>query len=86
MYYKAIKTNTILHSNADGKSDTVRPIIGVGMFEKEDSQTYILICRMEKFGSDEEQYQEADRIATLLNKNTKYITQKEAELKGLQLP
>jgi len=86
MYYKAIKTSTILHSNADGKSDNVRQVIGVGAFEKEDSQTYILICKMEKFGSENEQYQEADRIAVLLNSNTTYITQKEAELKGLQLP
>lgn len=83
MIYKAIKTNSILHSNEDGKSDHVRPFIGVGVFEREDSQTYITLCEMSKFGSEDEQYQEADRIAVLLNNNASYITQKEAALREI---
>jgi hypothetical protein len=83
MIYKKIKTSSILHSNADGKSDNVRPIVGVGIFEREDSQTYILLCTIDKNIDDAEA--EASRIATLLNENRKYLTQKEAELKGLRL-
>jgi hypothetical protein len=85
--YKVVKSGNTTYSNSDGKSSASHPYIGVGVFEREDSQTYILLCKMSKFGSEEELYQEADRIAELLNRNTSFITQKEAELEGLrQLP
>lgn len=86
MIYKAIDTKPTFYSNSDGKSGKNEGIIGVGIFEEESSNTFKLLCTIDKnMGSNEDLFQEADRIAELLNKNEMFITQKEAELKGLQL-
>jgi hypothetical protein len=83
MIYKTIKKDSALHSNAHGKTGNVKQITGVGIFERKDSQTYTLLCTIDKNIDDPEV--EAERIASLLNENRKYFTAKEAELKGLRL-
>lgn len=81
--YKVVKGNSITYTNSDGKESGVKSFVGVGIYEREDSQTYILLCTIDKNIDDPEA--EASRIANLLNENRKYLTQKEAELKGLRL-
>lgn len=83
MIYKVVKGNSIPYSNNDGKESGVKSFIGVGIFEREDSQTYTLLCTIDKNIDDGEV--EADRIAVLLNENRKYFTAKEAALRGLKL-
>ena len=86
MIYKAINTKATFYSNSDGKSGKNEGIIGVGIFEDESSTTFKLLCTIDKnVGDKHDMFQEADRIAELLNKNEMFITQREAELKGLQL-
>ena len=82
MIYKTIKKDSALHSNAHGKTGNVKQITGVGIFEREDSQTYTLLCTIDKNIDNPEV--EASRIASLLNENRKYFTVKEAELRGLK--
>lgn len=83
MIYKIVKGDSITYSNNDGKESGVRSFVGVGIFEREDSQTYTLLCTIDKNIDDPEV--EASRIASLLNENKKYITTREAELKGIKL-
>jgi hypothetical protein len=88
MIYKAVNTTSTFYSNSDGKSGKVEGIIGVGIFDEESSNTFKLLCTIDKnMGSNEDLFQEADRIAELLNRNELFITQKEAALREIrQLP
>jgi hypothetical protein len=73
--YKVVEILPYTHVGIDGKVTTVPEIedIGVGLFERESSQIYTLICKISKnIGDVEERRKYASLISTLLNENRKY--------------
>ena len=74
--YKPVKVMPYSYTNLDGRViDTNENAIGVGQFENEDSQSYNLICKIDKnVGDAVKQQAYAFLIATLLNDSRgKYI-------------
>ena len=73
--YKVVEVLPYTYTGFDGKVTTIPEIedIGVGLFERESSQIYTLICKISKnIGNVEERRKYASLISTLLNENRKY--------------
>jgi hypothetical protein len=82
MIYKVVKGGNTTYKNEDGKESSSHPFIGVGEFNDQESQTYRLVCTIDK--NIDEPYQYADLIATLLNNNRLYVIQKQEALDDIR--
>jgi hypothetical protein len=74
--YKPVKVMPYSYTNLDGRViDTNENSIGVGEFRTEDSESYNLVCKIDKnVGNKDKQYAYAFLIAKLLNDSKgKYI-------------
>lgn len=80
MTYKPVKLVDAHYTNSDGKQGYHKDSIVVGKFEKEDSQSYQVLCCIDKnIGTESDQWFEVDRLSELLNKNRTIFSRAEVD-------